>query len=69
MLDDAGAVRVGNLSITHSRFNVEDMDLVDVQSLVPVDRALDDKKAGLLNEMLWGAARRNTANQRSAQQC
>jgi hypothetical protein len=68
ILDEAGVVRVSNPSITHSRFSVDDADLVDVQSLVPAERTLDDEKAGLLNEMLWGAARRNAANHRSAQQ-
>jgi hypothetical protein len=35
---------------------MKNMDLVDIQALVPAERTLDDKKAGLLNEMLWGAA-------------
>jgi hypothetical protein len=56
ILDDAGAVQVSNSPITHSQFHVEDSDLVDVQSLVPAKHMLDDEKAGLLNEMLWGAA-------------
>jgi hypothetical protein len=68
VLDDAGAIRITNSPITPSRFSVEDVDLVDIQSLVPPERTLDDEKAGLLNEMLWGAARRNAANHRSAQQ-
>jgi len=68
VLDDAGVVRITNSPITPGRFSVEDVDLVDIQALVPPERTLDDEKAGLLNEMLWGAARRNAANHRSAQQ-
>jgi hypothetical protein len=67
ILDNAGAVRVSNTPITHSWFHVEDLDLVDIQSLVPAECTLDDEKAGLLNEMLWGAAQWNAANHRSAQ--
>jgi hypothetical protein len=47
---------------------MEDMDLVDVQVLVPTDHTLDVKKARLLNDMLWGTAWQNAANHWSAQQ-
>jgi hypothetical protein len=47
---------------------MSNVDLVDAQSLVPMDQALDNEKAELLNKMLWGVARCNTANHHSAQQ-
>jgi hypothetical protein len=68
ILDNAGAVQMSNSPITHSRFSVEDVDLMDVQSLVLAEHTLDDEKAGLLNEMLWGAAQQNAANHCLAQQ-
>jgi hypothetical protein len=69
ILNDAGAVQFGLPAITRNRFSVSNKDLVDMQSLVPADRTLDDEKAGVLNEMLWGAAQYNVANHCSAQQC
>jgi hypothetical protein len=68
VLDDVRVIQIGMLAITHNQFNVKDTDLVDVQALVPAERTLDVEKVGLLNKMLWGAARQNAANHRLAQQ-
>jgi hypothetical protein len=69
ILNGVGAVQFGLPAITRNQFSVSSTDLVDMQSLMPADHTLDDEKAGLLNEMLWGAARHNVANHCSAQQC
>jgi hypothetical protein len=68
-LDSHGAIGIEGKPISPARFHVEDAELVDVQAIAPAGHALNDDQFGLLNDMLWDSARRNTANRHFAQQC